>query len=423
MKKRADIFTPGQQVSMFGATLLPAALASGALASWNVRRHAFDDIPTSEKAVRNLARRHLGGNIEVRPVEGLGNAFYTTERDEAGDNKHVITYDPRANMSVIAHEIGHGLKPIPRVPLSGLIAPALMSSGLFNIGGAAGLGKPVRGRDIGLAALGAALYTPTLLGEYKATSEAEKILGEKPKGLGSAYLTYALPPLLAATYGLGAYGIGRRARGKPILPFMKTSEAYLLGFMEKCSVAGFDADSLLRQFADNRQKPNIDAQADQGTNPVPQPDEQGTFGVPGTPFQDRANTVDAQKTLQQGTPKLNLGTNVFKSMKPAVSGDATATVKTSQSQGASGKANTNTVAGQANQPPANTQGAGVTVPPNLPTQQAGHGPVVSQAVQTLQNQSKAIPGAAALGQTAAGRAVQNGNGILSAFNPAKAIQA
>ena len=419
MKKKADIFTPGQKVSLFGATLLPAALASGALASWNVRRHAFDDIPTSEKAVRILARKHLGSNIEVRPVEGLNNAYYTTERDESGETKHVIAYDPRVNMSVIAHEIGHGLKPIPRVPLAGLVAPALLSSGLFNIGGAAGLGRPVRGRDIGLAALGAALYTPTLLGEYKATSEAEKILGEKPKGLGSAYLTYALPPLLAAGYGLGAYGIGRHARGKPILPFMKTSEAYLLGFMEKCAIAGFDADSLLRQFAEGRQKPNIDAKADQGMQPVPQPDEEGTFGVPGTPIQDRANIVDAQKTLQAATPKVNLGTNVFKTMKPSVSGDNA--VKISQAKTPS-NANTNAVAGQANQQPASTQGTATTVPTNLPTQQAGHGNIVAQTVQSLQNQSKAIPGAAALGQTAAGRVVQNGNGILSAFNPSKALQ-
>jgi hypothetical protein len=422
MKKRADIFTPGQKVSMFGATLLPAALTAGALASWNVRRHAFDDIPTSEKAVRNLARKHLGSNIEVRAVEGLGNAFYTTERDEAGAIKHVITYDPRVNMSVVAHEIGHGLKPIPRVPLSGLIAPALMSSGLFNIGGAAGLGKPIRGRDVGLAALGAALYTPTLLGEYKATSEAKNILGEQPKGLGSAYLTYALPPLLAATYGLGAYGVGRRARGKPILPsFMKTSEAYLLGFIEKCAVAGFDADSLLRQFAANRQTPNIDAAADQP--PPVGADEKGTFGkVPGNPTVERAELADANKTLQEATPKLNLGTNVFKNMKPAISGDAATAVKTSQAQGASGNSNTNTVAGQANPMPANTQAAGAAVP-KTPMQQTANGSVVAQAVQSLQNQSKAIPGAAALGQTAAGRAVQNGSGILSAFNPAKAVQA
>jgi hypothetical protein len=421
MKKQADIFTPGQKVSLFGATLLPASLAAGALANWNVRRNAFDDIETSEKAVRSLARKHLGRNIEVRPVEGLNNAFYTTERDEAGETKHVITYDPRVNMSVIAHEVGHGLKPIPRVPLSSLLGPALMTGGLFNVGGSAGLGQPVRGRDVGLAALGAAMYAPTLLSEYKATTEAKNVLGEQPKGLGSAYLTYALAPLLAGAYGAGAYGIGRRARGEPIIPAMKTSEAYLSGFLEKCAIAGFDADSLLRQFADNRPKLNIDAKADQGTNPVPQPDESGTFGVPGTPIQDRANIVDARKTVG-ATPKINLGTNVFQNMKPAVSGDAATTVKTSQEQSASGSANTNTVAGQANPMPANTQAVGAAVP-KPPVLGTPNGSPISSAVQSLQTQSKAIPGAGTLGQTAAGRAVQNSSGILSAFNPAKALQA
>jgi len=417
MRKTAGIFTPGQKVSLFGATLLPTALAAGAVANWNARRDLFDDIETSEKTVRNLARKHLGSNIEVRPVEGLGNAFHTTERDEAGESKHVITYDPRVSMSAIAHKIGRVKRPSFKVPLGNLLGPALMSSGLFNLGGAAGLGDPIRGRDIGLAALGAAMYAPTLVGEHRAIAEAENILGEKPKGLGSTYASYALPPLLAATYGLGAYGIGRRAKMEE--PAMKTSEAYLLGFMEKCAIAGFDADNLLRQFADGRPKPNIDAKADQGTNPVPQPDEAGTFGVPGTPIQDRANIVDARKTVQGATPKVNLGQNVFTSMKPAVSGDAASTVKASQA-GPEGT-NTNIGAGQSNQMPANTQAAGAAAPKPVVAGTANGSPI-TQAVQNLQNQTKANPGAGTPVQAAAGQAMKNGSGILSAFHPANAMK-
>jgi hypothetical protein len=420
MKKQAGILSPGQKVSLFGATLLPISLTAGALANWNVRRRAFDDIPTTEKAVRNLARKHLGDNIEIRSVEGLGNAFHSVERDEAGKTKHVITYDPRVNMSVIAHEIGHGLKPIPRVPLSSLLGPALMSMGMFNIGARAGLGSDVRGRDLLLAGLGAAAYAPTLLSEHAATSQAKEILGEQPKGLGSAYLTYALAPMLAGAYGLGAYGIGRTARGESLLPFMKTSEAYLAGFMEKCAIAGFDADTLLRQFAQQRWTPNIDTTADQGTKPVPTGDAVGTFGQPGTPLQNRAAAAEAKKTLGLSAPQAAAGTaNPFAQLKPAVS-DAAA-VKESQAQ--SGQSNTNTNAARANPAPPNTNAVGGAVPktPTLPTPNPAN--PIAGAVQSLQNQTKAIPGAGALGQTAAGRAVQNLNGgILNAFNPAKAIK-
>jgi hypothetical protein len=422
MKKQA-LLTPGQKVSLFGATLLPASLAAGTLASWNVRRQAFDDIPTTEKAVRKLARKHLGGNIEVRAVDGLGNAFYTTENDEAGNRKHVITYDPRVNLSVIAHEIGHGLKPIPRVPLSGLLGPALMSTGMFNLGSRAGLGQPLRGRDALLAALGAAAYAPTLLSEYAATSEAKNVLGEQPKGLGSAYMTYALPPLLAGTYGLGAYAIGRRARGESLIPMMKTSEAYLAGFLQKCAQAGFDADLLLRQIAPARWTPNIDGSANQGMKPVPMGNQEGTFGVPGSPLQARAKDVEAQNTLQTKASTLPTGTsNLLAAMKPAVSEDsgmvATAQAKPNSAVGGAAKGPPASAApasaGAANQAAPNST-------PGTPVTQTS-APVAS-AVQSLQNQTKAIPGAAALGQTPAGRAVQNLNGgILNAFNPEKAIK-
>lgn len=404
MKKTADIFTPEQQTSLFGASLLPVSLATGALASWNVRRHAFDDVPTTEKAVRNLARKHLGSNIDVRPVEDLGNAFYEKKKDEAGHTKHVITYDPRVNMSVIAHEIGHGLKPIPRVPLSGLFAPALLTGGLYNIGRAAGLGRAIRGRDIGLSALGAAMYAPTLISEHLATSKAQEVLGEKPKGLGSAYLTYALPPILAAVYGLGAYGVGRAARNKPVVPFMKNSEAYLAGFTEKCAQAGFDPMQLLRQLPDLRPRPNIDLKDEQGTGPVPTPEEEGTFGITSMPDKPRAKTRKPKGTKTTGTLKKDLYAKKSQDLSGVPGG-----APSPQGQGSASMAS-----------PSSAQQPTATNAQTIPT--TPYSPIIAQAIQALQNQTKAIPGAGSLGQTPAGQAAQGGNGILSSINPATAVQ-
>jgi hypothetical protein len=249
------------------------------------------------------------------------------------------------------------------------------------------------------------MYTPTLLSEHAATSEAKRVLGEKPKGLGSAYLTYTLPAILAGIYGLGAYGVGRKARNKPLLPFMKESEAYLAGFMEKCAIAGFYPEQLLRQRSELRKRPNIDEDADQGRGPVPAPEEGGTFNTPAMPQKDAPNrkrlgrlSIRKKKQAKNTKEGQDYGTDAYGMKGEDFSTPGLAGMQPSPAMQPS---------------PTNAQVAGPPKP---------YASIIAQAVQALQRQTKATPGPGSLGQTAAGQAVQGNQGALANVNPATAVQ-
>jgi hypothetical protein len=161
-----------------------------------------------QKQTTDWAKKYLNTNkVDVAPVQDLGNAYYSKHYNYNGDvAKHEIRYDPEFNKSIAAHEIGHGMWSIPRVPFSSLLGPALLGAGGYDYGSSLGLGD---GTNEGLSQflLGGAIMTPTLVDEYMASKNARKILADnniKPRGLTRAWSTYAAP----VAVGLGALGAG-----------------------------------------------------------------------------------------------------------------------------------------------------------------------------------------------------------------------
>ena len=161
-----------------------------------------------QKETTNWAKKYLNTNkVDVAPEPGLGNAYYAKHTNFDGSlRKHEIRYDPEFNKSIAAHEIGHGMFSIPRIPLSSLFGPTLLASGGFAYGNSLGLGDGTN-EGLGALLLGGGIMAPTLADEYMASHNAKKILKDnniKPRGLTRAWATYAAP----LAVGLGALGAG-----------------------------------------------------------------------------------------------------------------------------------------------------------------------------------------------------------------------
>ena len=222
MKKQA--LTPRDKFDLLGLSIIPAAIGSSAILTKILEHQSFKGPPLQHKDVLKLARKHLGRDVIVQAVPGMQNASYQKIKTPSGRKMHYIRYDPRAGKSIITHEIGHGMGGVPRVPGAGIVAPVAMLGGAFEAGAAGGLGRPM-GRFWPAAGLvGAAAWAPTALDEALASRRAKKILkgmGEKPEGLGTALGTYLLPYGLAGGFGAGAYALGRKIRGRPLLSLLK----------------------------------------------------------------------------------------------------------------------------------------------------------------------------------------------------------
>lgn len=161
----------------------------------------------NKKETEVWAKQYLKGKTHVVPYKDLGNAFYTHMTNKnTGEKQHIVAYDPKFNKSVAAHEIGHGMSHFPRVPLSNLIAPALLSIGGYSFGTHLGI-EDGKFDGLGMSLIGAGMLAPTLIDEYGASSNAKKILKDhniKPRGLTRAWATYAAP----LAVGVGALGAG-----------------------------------------------------------------------------------------------------------------------------------------------------------------------------------------------------------------------
>jgi len=201
-------FSPDTKMLAYALATIPVSMLAGLVAHQVARRSMLSETPASPRKVERFVKRHLGPNIVLRPVEGLGNASYVQEKDEVGNVMHVITYDPKVKMSVIAHEIGHADRAFPTSPVLDVLGPTALAYGSYHLGKRLGQGKPV-GRLPGVAVgVGAGMSLPTLINEYLATQRAKELVDD-PSGLAEAYATYALPPALAGLEGLGAYAMAR----------------------------------------------------------------------------------------------------------------------------------------------------------------------------------------------------------------------
>ena len=202
-------FSPDSKMLAYALATIPASMLAGVVAHQVAKHNMMDESPASARRVTRFVKRHLGPNVVLRPVEGLGNAAYSQEKNEQGSVTHVITYDPRVKMSVIAHEIGHADKKLPSFPAMDVLGPTLLAYGSYHAGKNLGQGKPIGGLAKTTAGLGAGMSAPTLINEYMATQRAKELV-EDPAGLSAAYATYALPPVLAGLEGLGSYAMARR---------------------------------------------------------------------------------------------------------------------------------------------------------------------------------------------------------------------
>jgi hypothetical protein len=220
------------------AVAVPVAVGTGLALDKLVHKKILSKTPLDPEEVGNLARSVLGENVRLHPMEGINNSYYLKRKDREGTVIHHIIYDPYVTKSVISHELGHGLKPVPgQGTLATTLGAALMVPGASIIGARKGLDLPAGKLGPALLGAGAAVSAPTLLGEILASREAGKILegvGERPTGLGTAFASYAAPPVLAGLTGLGAYGLGRLSRttrlgelleSKPGGPAVKKAQA------------------------------------------------------------------------------------------------------------------------------------------------------------------------------------------------------
>jgi hypothetical protein len=213
---------------LLGLSVVPVSAVAGAGLWSALKRKGFSGPELNRREVLDLARRHLGPNVVVHPIPGLGNASYQKQSLPGGKVVHIIRYDPMASKSVIAHEIGHGMGSIPRVPGSGLLSPFFMIGGAMEAGAAKGMGQRLGKFWPAAGVLGAAAYAPTLADEALASHRGRKILrdtGEGAPGLNTALMTYALPMALAGLAGGGSYALGRKIVGRPVLPFSKGAMA------------------------------------------------------------------------------------------------------------------------------------------------------------------------------------------------------
>lgn len=193
---------------------VPIVGAGAGLLAGELARHAWEnDTKIPEKKINDMVQKNLGDHSVAVPVPGMGNASYQSV-DFNGNKWHLVKYDPNVGQSAIAHEIGHGMGRIPRVPFADLIGPSMMLTGAYNSGLRYGMGAPADPLMIGLGLGGLAITAPTLLDEWMASHRAKKILQKenlKPHGLRRAWGTYAVPTALAAGLGLTGYGIGSAA--------------------------------------------------------------------------------------------------------------------------------------------------------------------------------------------------------------------
>lgn len=207
-------FSPDTKMLAYALSTIPATMLAGLVAHQVAQRGMLSETPASPRKVERFVKRHLGPNIVLRPVEGLGNASYAQEKDETGNVMHIITYDPKVKMSVIAHEIGHADRSFPTSPILDVLGPTALAYGSYQAGKHLGQGKPVGRLPAAAVGIGAGMSLPTLISEYLATQRAKELVDD-PAGLAGAYAIYALPPTLAGLEGLGAYAMARHLYQQP----------------------------------------------------------------------------------------------------------------------------------------------------------------------------------------------------------------
>lgn len=199
-----------QSGSVVASVLL--GLGMGQIAVNGMRSKGPHDAIDQKQSVE-WAKKYLKTNkVDIAPEDGLNNAYY-----HKTDGKHTIRYDPTLSKSVMAHEIGHGMKKTPRVPFANIVAPALLGIGGLQAGAHLGNGDDDYWPGLGKMLLGGAILTPTLMDEYGASSGARKILADnnlKPRGLTRAWSTYALPLATGAGTLGAAYYMGKHYKDK-----------------------------------------------------------------------------------------------------------------------------------------------------------------------------------------------------------------
>lgn len=225
-----EAFDKFRKTLQIGGVALP--LVVGAFAAHGAKAKRPDERLTKERATE-LVRKYLStsspianasekyrvpnSNIfvkELNPDDTLNAYYEKLKHSRTGELGHKITYHPKASASVLAHEIGHAQDSFPRAPqiLSYLSSPLLVG-GAVNTGYDLATGQT---DDLGphmlTGGLGLALQLPTMIDEYGASHRARKILkneGIKPRGLNRAWLTYALPSVIAAGAGGAGYLLGK----------------------------------------------------------------------------------------------------------------------------------------------------------------------------------------------------------------------
>lgn len=209
-----------------GKSIGPGALALSLLLGYAAKKGMRAQGPHDKidgPEIERWGNKYLKSNhVYAFPKPGTDNASYQKIKFHPdGKNKpeqegHVINYDPTLSKSVGAHEIGHGMKSIPRVPFSSLLAPYLLASGGYEAGVASGLGggdqvETSAAGGVGKGLLGLGLIAPTLADEWMASKNAKKILkteGIKPRGLTRAWGTYAAPVGVGALAAGAGYAFG-----------------------------------------------------------------------------------------------------------------------------------------------------------------------------------------------------------------------
>ena len=196
------------------------SLAAGHIASSAMTAKKPDD-RINERQSKEWVNKYLGTkNVTFLKEPESANASYS-KLNLPGDKKphHLITYDPKLNKSVMAHEIGHGMTKIPRMGMLQLLAPAALATGALNTGVDLAMERnpmdhPLAGPALAGGTLG---MIPILANEWGASHNARKILKDnniKPVGLNRAWGTYALPFGVAGMMGASGYGLAKHFLNK-----------------------------------------------------------------------------------------------------------------------------------------------------------------------------------------------------------------